>query len=520
MTSFVSAPVHVELIDAICRPYETAVGAARTCYSSKGVVYPDQVSKTKKARETRDRIASSTLLAGHLTTRQHATFVFAVSNLSRAAVWSFLHSHPFYNSEQVSQRYVAVKEGHYAVPNLPPPALEIYNGAVQRQQVAYRELIDALAPAIEREFYAVFPARQKRPKRWARTLQRKAYEIARYVLPVAAHTYLYHTISALTLIRYARLCEHFDAPTEQRELVRKMVEAVTEIDPLFERELDDPIPLESTPEYAFLSERAAAPAEAAAFTRAFDARLNGRASVLLSCAPNGEAVVAEAARTALGAMPEQLPDEEALRLLLDPSSNRYFEETMNVHTLSKLSRAMNHTHYTFAKKLSHTADSQNQRHRMTPGTRPVLSAHDTGMPDAVSPKLFAKSPQAQAIYDRANADAYAAVQRLLEMGVSDEFARYLLPNGHAVRLIESGSLMDFAHKWRTRLCYTAQEEIFHASVDEVLQVKAAHPTIGQHLHAPCWYRQRADSAPFCPEGDRFCGIPVWKLSVEQFDRSL
>ncbi len=520
MTHFASAPIEVKLIDAICQPYETAVGAARTCYSSKGVVYPDEVSKTKKARAVRDRIASSTLLAGHLTTRQHATFVFAVSNLSRAAVWSFLHSHPFYNSEQVSQRYVEVKTGHFAVPKMKPAALEIYNAAIQRQQEAYLALIDALAPAIEREFHAVFPARKKRPERWERTLRRKAYETARYVLPVAAHTYLYHTISALTLIRYARLCEHFDAPTEQRELVRKMTEAVMEIDPLFERELDDPIPLESTPEHAFLSERSAAPDDPAQFTRGFDKRLNGRASALLSWASNGEAVVAEAARGILGAAPEQLPDEEALRLLLDPSRNRYYEETMNVHTLSKLSRAMNHTHYTFAKKLSHTADSQNQRHRMTPGSRPVLSAHYTGEPDAVPPRLFSKCPPAQEIYDRANADAYESVNRLLEMGVPDEFAFYLLPNGHAVRLIESGSLMDFTHKWRTRLCYTAQEEIFHASVDEVLQVQEAHPTIGRHLHAPCWYRQRSDCAPFCPEGDRFCGIPVWKLSVQQFDRSL
>ena len=36
---------------------------------------------------------------------QHATFVFVLDNVSRLAIWSFFHAHPFYNSEQVSQRY-------------------------------------------------------------------------------------------------------------------------------------------------------------------------------------------------------------------------------------------------------------------------------------------------------------------------------------------------------------------------------------------------------------------------------
>ena len=58
------------------------------------------------------------------------------------------------------------------------------------------------------------------------------------------------------------------------------------------------------------------------------------------------------------------------RLALDPAENRYFGEAMNVLTLSKLSRALLHASYTFRKKLSHTADSQDQRHRMTPGLAP------------------------------------------------------------------------------------------------------------------------------------------------------
>ena len=63
------------------------------------------------ARALRDRIAQETYFAGHHTTLQHATFQFAIENVSRQALWSFLHSHPFYNSEQVSQRYVPPRRG-------------------------------------------------------------------------------------------------------------------------------------------------------------------------------------------------------------------------------------------------------------------------------------------------------------------------------------------------------------------------------------------------------------------------
>jgi hypothetical protein len=40
-------------------------------------------------------------------------------------------------------------------------------------------------------------------------------------------------------------------------------------------------------------------------------------------------------------------------------------------------RALQHANYTFAKKISHTADSQDQRHRMVPGSRPLLTLADT-----------------------------------------------------------------------------------------------------------------------------------------------
>src|SRR5262249_10924851 len=98
MKQFRSPLPEVKLVNAFERPFENAVATARTCYSGKGIVFAEDVSATPQRVEQRDRIAQSTYEAGHHTTLQHAHYQFALSNVSRQFIWSFLHSHPFYNS--------------------------------------------------------------------------------------------------------------------------------------------------------------------------------------------------------------------------------------------------------------------------------------------------------------------------------------------------------------------------------------------------------------------------------------
>jgi thymidylate synthase ThyX len=102
--------------------------------------------------------------------------------------------------------------------------------------------------------------------------------------------------------------------------------------------------------------------------------------------------------------------------------------------------------------------------------------------------------------------------------VSEEYAFYLLPNAFPIRFEESGDLLSFHHKWTSRLCYNAQEEIWAACRDEVLQVTERFPRIGRWIKAPCWPRAQTGTSPFCPEGDRFCGVAVWKMAVADYRR--
>jgi len=516
---FSSPPPRVRLVHAFERPYENVVATARTCYSAKGIITEDQASARP---DRRDAIARSIYEAGHHTTFQHAHFQFALENVSRQFLWTFLHSHPFYNSEQVSQRYVEVSKGNYAVPPMGAVERELFERTARRQQDAYARLTELLAPAVAERYFGLFPGRTRGEGRqkFAGAVKKRAQEIARYVLPVATFSYLYHTVSGVTLFRYWRLCESLDAPAEQREVVGQMIAEVLRHEPLYAKVLEYPIPLEETPEFAAFQSLPRTRPAAEEFRREFDRELAGRVSRLVDWKANNEEILASAVREILGLPRSGLSDDDAIRRVLDPSQNRILGETLTLTTHSKLSRALFHPSYTFRKKLSHTADSQDQRHRMTPASRPALPAYLSEEPDYIVPMLIPDVPEADDLYRRTMAETWEAIGELRARGVSDESSAYLLPNAVAIRFTESADLLNLHHKYAMRLCYNAQEEIWRASLDEALQIREVNPRIGPWLLPPCTLRHLAEVRPVCPEGERFCGVIVWKQDAADYVRTL
>jgi hypothetical protein len=242
--------------------------------------------------------------------------------------------------------------------------------------------------------------------------------------------------------------------------------------------------------------------------------------VLVDWPARNEETLAQAVREVLGLPRVRLSDDDAIALVMDPARNRYLGESLNLTTLSKLSRAMAHCHYTFRKKMSHAGDSQNQRHRTTPASRPALEAQLGAEPDYETPPLVTTDAAAGKRYHEAMVIAWDGIRRLLALGTPPEFALYLLPNAVSIRFTESASLLDLRHKHAMRLCYNAQEEIWKASLDEALQIRAVNPRVGAWLLPPCNLRQSAGLTPICPEGRRYCGERVWTYRLEDYRRTI
>src|SRR5580700_6307602 len=144
-----TAPPRITLRNSFAHPFDSAIAAARTCYSPR-LIDPGEV--TEKQRLT---IGSGTYFGGHHTVYQHAHFEFGLENVSRQFVWSFLHAHPFYNSEQQSQRYVRLDraqayippEGTAENPGFGEAERAIYERAIARSWEHYRELTRVLGPS-------------------------------------------------------------------------------------------------------------------------------------------------------------------------------------------------------------------------------------------------------------------------------------------------------------------------------------------------------------------------------------
>src|SRR5262249_6124285 len=137
-----SAPPRVTLRNAFAHPFDSAIAAARTCYSPR-LIGPEEITDKQRLN-----IGAGTFFSGHHTVYQHAHFEFGLENVSRQFVWSFLHAHPFYNSEQQSPPYLRMDRVEAYIP---PAALffdaesrRVYERAVNRAWSYYRQLSSLL----------------------------------------------------------------------------------------------------------------------------------------------------------------------------------------------------------------------------------------------------------------------------------------------------------------------------------------------------------------------------------------
>lgn len=486
---------------------DIAVTTAVQCYSPGIAVLKD------RSDEKSVGIEESTLDAGHHTTRMHTNYTWQIVGASRSVVHDVFHNYPFYNSEQQSQRYVQAKEGNYLLPaDLSVTQETFFKEAASFSNSAYFHLFGALRHSVEGRVKEMYPSAGWRVASTKERLDKKidkiCQEVARYVLPIGQLTTYFHTLNEVSLLRLFRASQQDNFTDEARFIVGSMVWRVSKEDQTIFNELS--LPLEKYYE-TDVNEKYIAQQKLR-----FDEVLGGNSSLILNPWGVNEGVLIDGVRNILSLPESVYSDKDVLKLLMDPANNKFLADVYETGMLDPLTSVLRQVSVTFESKFSHTGDSQRQRQRMTPGATPPIEMIYDGNPDCITPLVIKEDPVLKDIYDQIINRIYGDVARAIEIGISKEYALLLLPNATAVRVVESGSLFDWLHRWKQRLCYLAQEEIFFVSVEQVSQLAERMPQAAPMLLAPCGIRQASGISPRCPEGDRWCGQPVFNWKIENY----
>ena len=442
----------VKALESKYKPTDIAVGSARSCYFGKHIVTPESAAQWDKKND----LLNSIFKAGHHTTLMHYNFTFLIEGMSRLLIWRLLHSHPFYNSEQVSQRYAKMKPQNFTYPK--NCDREKWQKYYENMFFYYEKLIEKLTPEIEKVL----------PKFKKNEAKKRAQEFARYLLPVGMNAHLYHTVNIITALRYINAAKVIpEAKGEAEEFIKQLKREMLRIDenlaPLIEFAENEDVVFPDIDIEKIKKEKNVIKKVEVFDIVDYDFELNANYAGVLR------------------------------------TSNIYLDKAILGSFNSYI-------------KLSLSADAQNQRHRRSPAVRPKLES--IYKRDFYMPKICESVKE---LYLRAVEYSYDFFENQKELLGFGE-AAYALLNAHNIEIIEHNDFQEFAHKAQMRLCYNAQEEIFDIVYSQVQELKKAGVKAASKFLPPCTLRYEEGIKPVCPEGERFCGVKVWKMGFDEYKR--
>ena len=469
-------------------PTGEIIGSESIAASTAIQCYAPGVALMKNREDQKSlEIAESTLEAGHHTTRLHVNYTFQLIGLTRSVTHDIFHTTPFYNSEQQSQRYVEAKDGNYLIPkDLMLEQSQFFKTACNFANKAYFEMQELLKPAVEKRVREMNPVGgwkvESTKERLESKIKKITQEVSRYVLPIGQHTNYFHTISELQLLRLFRASKMSNFTGEAKFIISEMINTVKDFDPSILNELDKPI--------SGLGE----PNNLVDNNDNFDNFLKGKLSRLIS-------------------QPET--DLFKQKVVYDA---RLLADGYDIGMFDPKTSKLRNTFLKFASKLSHAGDSQRQRHRRTASNVFNIGQEYIGEHDFMTPLVIREDTDIKPIYEKIMHQMFENVDHALEIGIPKEYATLLIPNAMNIRVIEGGDLFDWIHRWKQRLCYLAQEEIFFVSLDQVKDLEKVMPEIKPMLMAPCGIRKTGGISPRCPEGNRWCGQPVYNWQLKEYEK--
>lgn len=219
---------------------------------------------------------------------------------------------------------------------------------------------------------------------------------------------------------------------------------------------------------------------------------------LLQYPENPERAVATAARLCyapVGAkeLMETMPPERIQSVLSTIMKSGHFS-------------TLEHVSYTFAVDgVSRALTHQLVRHRLASfNQQSQRYAKFTKGVETVKPHTVEDDEEASKVFDEAIEAVIEGYQKLLEMGIPAEDARYLLPNAAETKIVITMNIRELLHFFSLRCCNRAQWEIRELAHKMLELVKPTAPYIFMDAGAPC---VRGN----CPEGKMTCGNPYPKV---------
>ena len=193
--------MNVKLIGYTPNPEKLPAMAALLTHSK---VKPETLDKTSGKEQS--AVLEQVLKLGHTSVIEHASFTFAISDVSRSLTHQLVR-HRIASYSQQSQRYVNLNEPNYVI----PPSIE----KNKKMKKAYEETMETIWAYYNKLLNLKIPA-----------------EDARYVLPNGACTNIMVTMNARSLLNFfeLRCCLH--AQWEIRLLANKMLQEAKKVAPL------------------------------------------------------------------------------------------------------------------------------------------------------------------------------------------------------------------------------------------------------------------------------------------------
>jgi len=193
--------MNVKLIGYTPNPEKLPAMAALLTHSK---VKPETLDKTSGKEQS--AVLEQVLKLGHTSVIEHASFTYAISDVSRSLTHQLVR-HRIASYSQQSQRYVNLNEPNYVI----PPSIE----KNKKMKKAYEETMETIWAYYNKLLDLKIPA-----------------EDARYVLPNGACTNIMVTMNARSLLNFfeLRCCLH--AQWEIRQLANKMLQEAKKVAPL------------------------------------------------------------------------------------------------------------------------------------------------------------------------------------------------------------------------------------------------------------------------------------------------